>query len=131
MSNEIDRFMSQAEKTRTGYGAARVGASYKEVPKAALKTEQVREIFSKKVDDILHALFGEREAWDRIAAVCGRSPRYWESSLVRGKEKKSAVRELVVGLRAHITGVRDHLNDVERDLLSASDLIDMKGFKDQ
>jgi hypothetical protein len=125
VSNEIDRFMGQAVRTRTGYGTSRVGASYREPPKAALKTEQAKELLTKKVDDVLVSLFGQRDAWDRVAAVCGRSPRYWETSLAKGREKRAAIRELVVGLRAHITGVRDHLNDVERDLLAASSLADL------
>jgi len=118
--SEIDKYMSRG----SGYGSARVGASFQARPPRVISAEQARELLTAKVEKVLLELFGSKAPWDSVAAVCGRTPEYWESSLKPGRERRKAVADLFVGLRAHISGVRDHLNDVERTVLDASAMLD-------
>ncbi len=121
--SEIDRFMKRVG----GYGSTRVGAAYAAQLAKTLSAEQARELLTSKVGAVLAALFDDRAPWEAVTAICGRTPVYWEESLRPGRERKRAVEELLVGLRAHVAGVRDHLNDVEKTVVDCSHLIDQLG----
>jgi hypothetical protein len=117
--SEIDRLAQ-----RPAYGSVRVGAAYAAPQAPLLTADQAQALLTSKVETVLMALFDNRTPWDAVAAVCGRTPAYWEGALKPGKERRKAVNDLLVGLRAHIAGVRDHLNDVEKTVVDCSRLID-------
>ena len=74
--------------------------------------DAANERMRKRVRDLLLLTFNEADPSERLSMVCGRSVEWWRAQL-RRRMSKEAARLLATGLRAHIMGIRDHLNDIE------------------
>lgn len=124
MTSEIDRFIRQAQLD------PRHTRSYGRAPAPRLLTARQKRLeVRKRVESVLILLFNEPMPYERLTVVCGRDYEYWRRVLgfTRSGEPrltKDAIKLLTHGLRAHIMGVRDHLADVEAEIVRVTDALD-------
>lgn len=78
---------------------------------AAIELKQFNQF-----ENICLLLFNEAAPAERLSMLCGMSVEYWQSIFRRKAIPKTAMGPLVMGLRAHISGVRDHLRDTEDEI---------------
>lgn len=128
MTSEIDRFIRQAQLD------PRHTRSYdRGTPPRLLTAHQKRLEVRKRVESVLVLLFNDPLPYERLTVVCGRDYGYWRRvlSLTQAGDPrltKDAIKLLTQGLRAHIMGVRDHLADVEAEIVRVTDALDEPGL---
>lgn len=118
---ELDRFLRGAQLDP--YQTRRL----ERLDEVALSNEAKRRRMASKVRDLMLLLFNEPMPHERLSAICGRTSEYWEGQLKRGAPSKDAVKLLTVGLRAHLFGLRDHINDIDRELAELTTFLDDRG----
>ncbi len=129
MSSEIDRFLRQAQldprHTRPRYGHK---------PRL-LTAKEKRADVRARIENLLVLLFNDPLPYERLTVVCGRSYEYWRKALrIRPSGEPAITREaiklLTQGLRAHVMGLRDHLSDVDAQIVRVTDALDEAGLYD-
>lgn len=123
---EIDRFMRSAQCDPGSTRRTRLDD--REVK--LITVEQRQRALQKRVRDLLLLVFNEERPFDRLSLVCGRRPEYWRDQLRsnrRGGISREAAKLLASGLRAHVMGIRDHLVDVDREIIRVEDAISEPG----
>ena len=121
--SEIDRFVRSAQLDP--YTTRKL----ERLDEVALSLESKRKVLRSRVRDLMLMLFNEPAPYERLSAICGRSPEYWQGQIgTRCNIDKTAVRLLTDGLRSHVLGLRDHLNDVDRSIAELTTILDQRGL---
>ena len=119
--NEIDRWLRGATLDPA--------ASRKEarIPTVALSVEAQRAELKRQLMALMKMLFNTESPAviaERLARICGRSDDYWENVLRQKAISRDALKLLVIGVRAHIAGLRDHLAECEDGVKALTDALE-------
>lgn len=111
--SEFDRFLRSAEFDR--HYERRLAR----LDEVAVSRASRRAKLKSLIKDLMLLVFNEPMPCGRLSAICGRTEEYWQIQLSARSSvpTKAAVKLLTAGLRAHLFGLRDHLSDIERNVL--------------
>lgn len=135
MSDSVDEIgrIVEAHASRTARLKSRKTASQRRKELAArvekidvFNPVDVRKKTLAHLDLLLPMAFGSKGAFESLASITRHPAKYWQLFFHRARYGKvmgrAGLDEIITSMDAHIQGVRDHLNDMERELNAVRDL---------